>query len=48
MVLSRRPARVVLEHRLDLPEKREPELRTAARFASETGVLYQALRSGMD
>ena len=47
VVLSRRPARVVLEHTLDLPEKRAPELRTAARFASETGVLYQALRGGM-
>jgi len=48
VVLSPRPARVLLEHTLDLPEKREPELRTAARFAGETGVLYQALRGGMD
>ncbi len=47
IVLSRRPARVLLEHTLDLPEKRTPELRTEARFAGETGVLYQALRGGM-
>jgi NitT/TauT family transport system ATP-binding protein len=48
VVLSRRPARVVLEHTLDLPRKRGPELRTVPRFAGETGVLYQALRGGMD
>jgi NitT/TauT family transport system ATP-binding protein len=46
VVLTRRPARVVLEHALDLPAHREAALRGDARFARETGVLYEALRRG--
>jgi NitT/TauT family transport system ATP-binding protein len=46
VVLTRRPARVVLEHALDLPAQREAALRGEARFARETGVLYEALRRG--
>ena len=48
VVLSRRPARVVLEHRLDLPAGRGAELRADPRFARETGVLQDALRRGAD
>jgi NitT/TauT family transport system ATP-binding protein len=48
VVLTRRPARVVLEQRLDLPEDRTPELRGDARFAAETRVLYDALRRGSE
>jgi NitT/TauT family transport system ATP-binding protein len=44
VVLSARPARVVLEHRLDLPGERTAELRADGRFAREIGVLFQALR----
>lgn len=46
VVLSRRPARVVLEHRLALPAVRTPELRADPAFARETGVLQDALRRG--
>ena len=46
VVLTRRPARVVLEHALDLPTQRDAALRGDARFARETGVLYEALRRG--
>jgi NitT/TauT family transport system ATP-binding protein len=46
VVLTARPARVVLEHRLDLPARREAALRAEARFARETGMLFEALRRG--
>jgi NitT/TauT family transport system ATP-binding protein len=46
VVLSARPARVVLEHRLDLPAQRLAELRAEPRFARETGILFEALRRG--
>jgi NitT/TauT family transport system ATP-binding protein len=46
VVLTRRPARVVTEHRLDLPADRDAALRADPRFARETGVLYAALRRG--
>jgi len=46
VVLTRRPARIVLEHALDLPAHRDAAVRGDARFARETGVLYQALRGG--
>jgi NitT/TauT family transport system ATP-binding protein len=46
VVLTRRPARVVLEHAFDLPAQRDAALRGDARFARETGVLYEALRRG--
>jgi hypothetical protein len=36
----------VLEHRLDLPAQRSAALRADPRFARETGVLQDALRSG--
>ena len=46
VVLSPRPARVVLEHRIDLPAQRDAALRAEARFARETGILFEALRRG--
>jgi NitT/TauT family transport system ATP-binding protein len=46
VVLTRRPARVVLEHRIDLPPERDATLRGDPRFARETRVLYEALARG--
>jgi NitT/TauT family transport system ATP-binding protein len=46
VVLTRRPARVVLEHRVDLPSERDAALRGDPRFAHETRVLYEALARG--
>jgi NitT/TauT family transport system ATP-binding protein len=46
LVLSPRPARVVLDHRLELPAERDARLRADPRFARETGVLQDALRRG--
>ncbi len=48
IVLSRRPARVVLERALDLPLRRDAALRADPRFARETGVLQDALRRGAE
>ena len=45
VVLTRRPARIVLEHALDLPAQRDAALRGDARFARETRVLYEALQT---
>ena len=44
VVFSPRPARVVLEHALDLPAKRGAELRAEPRFAREAAVLFAALQ----
>jgi len=46
VVLTRRPARVVLDHRLDLPEERTAALRTDALFARQMRVLFEALERG--
>jgi NitT/TauT family transport system ATP-binding protein len=46
VVLTRRPARVVLDHRLDLPGQRSAALRTDAQFAREMRVLFEALERG--
>jgi NitT/TauT family transport system ATP-binding protein len=48
VVLSRRPARVVLDHALALPSERTAALRSEAAFARELGVLQQALRRGAE
>jgi NitT/TauT family transport system ATP-binding protein len=48
VVLSQRPARVVLEHALELPEKRSAALRADPRFAAQTGILQDALRRGSE
>ena len=44
IVLSRRPGRVLLDRRIDLPEQRTEELRTTAQFAREAHTLHVALR----
>jgi NitT/TauT family transport system ATP-binding protein len=46
VVLTRRPARIVLDHRLALPPERIAELRGEAGFARECGVLLTALKRG--
>jgi NitT/TauT family transport system ATP-binding protein len=46
IVLTRRPARIVLDHRIDLPEQRAAVLRTEAQFAHEMRVLFEALERG--
>jgi len=46
VVLSRRPARIVLDHRVALPAERSAALRAEPAFAREVGVLQDALRAG--
>ena len=46
IVLTRRPARIVLDHRLDLPAEREAPLRSDPNFAAQMRTLYQALEQG--
>jgi NitT/TauT family transport system ATP-binding protein len=48
VVLSRRPARVVLDHRITLPAERSAALRAEPAFAREQGVLQEALRRGAE
>jgi NitT/TauT family transport system ATP-binding protein len=44
IVLSRRPGRVLLDRRIELPAERTEELRTTAEFAREAHALHVALR----
>jgi NitT/TauT family transport system ATP-binding protein len=46
VVLTRRPAHVVLDHRLDLPEARAAALRTEPQFSQQMRVLFEALERG--
>lgn len=46
VVLTRRPARVVLDHRLELPEERTAALRTEPQFARQMRLLLEALERG--
>src|SRR4051812_43584164 len=46
IVLTRRPARIVLDHRLDLPPARTAALRTDPQFAREMRRLFDALQAG--
>jgi NitT/TauT family transport system ATP-binding protein len=48
VVLSRRPARIVLDRTIALPEARDASLRADPAFARETGVLQDALRRGSE
>jgi NitT/TauT family transport system ATP-binding protein len=48
VVLSRRPARIVLDHRVGLPAERTAALRADPAFAREIGVLQDALRRGAE
>ncbi|HEY0465495.1 MAG TPA: ABC transporter ATP-binding protein [Polyangiaceae bacterium] len=44
LVMSRRPGRIVLDHRLQLPADRSSDLRTNGEFVAQTGLLYRALQ----
>jgi NitT/TauT family transport system ATP-binding protein len=46
IVLSKRPAHIVLDHRVALAAQRSAQLRADAAFARETGILQDALRQG--
>jgi NitT/TauT family transport system ATP-binding protein len=46
IVFTRRPARIVLDHPLDLPAERTAALRTDPQFAREMRKLYEALEQG--
>jgi NitT/TauT family transport system ATP-binding protein len=46
IVLTRRPARTVIDHAIDLPPRRTNELRGDAAFARQTRVLLDALERG--
>ncbi len=46
VVLTRRPARVVLDRRLDLPDRRTAVLRTDAQFSQQMRLLFEALNHG--
>jgi NitT/TauT family transport system ATP-binding protein len=46
VVLTRRPARVILDHTLDLPGQRTAALRTDGQFSQQMRVLFEALERG--
>lgn len=46
IVLTRRPARIVLDHLIDLPRERPASLRGEPVFARQTAHLYRALERG--
>ena len=46
IVFTRRPARIVLDHRLDLPAERTASLRVDPQFAREMRKLHDALEQG--
>lgn len=46
IVLTRRPARIVLDHPIDLPKLRASSIRGEAAFARQTALLYRALERG--
>lgn len=46
IVLTRRPARVVIDHRLALPRQRDGVTRTSEQYVREMRVLYEALERG--
>ncbi len=48
VVLSHRPARVILDHPIDLPAERNAASRATPGFAHETGILLSALERGKE
>jgi NitT/TauT family transport system ATP-binding protein len=46
VVLSRRPARIVLDTAINLPANRPASLRGSAQFAEQTRAIYRALEHG--
>jgi len=47
VVLSPRPARIALDHRVALPDERTPPLRSDPAFYEQTDHLFRALATGM-
>jgi putative ABC transport system ATP-binding protein len=49
VVMSKRPGRVVLDRKVELPDERSVAIRTEVAFAKETAILYAALEAhGVD
>lgn len=48
IVLTRRPARIILDHRINLPATRGAALRTEPEFSRELRVLFDALERGQE
>ena len=50
LVMSRRPGKIVLDHRLALPSERGLDLRNSLEFVEQTAILYRALQAhgGLD
>lgn len=46
IVFSKRPARTILDHQLNLPDHRSADLRTDPAFSKEMRVLFDALQQG--
>lgn len=46
IVFSNRPARIVLDHRIELPLDRPTDLRVSTAFVRQTKVLFDALQGG--
>jgi NitT/TauT family transport system ATP-binding protein len=46
IVLTPRPARIVLDHKLDLPQRRDAQLRTDLKFSRQMRILFEALERG--
>jgi NitT/TauT family transport system ATP-binding protein len=46
IVFTRRPARVILDHTLQLPVRRTSSLRTETQFSSQMRILFEALEHG--
>ena len=46
VVMSRRPGRIIADHRIGLPAARGGAIRGTAEFVGETRVLYEALERG--
>jgi NitT/TauT family transport system ATP-binding protein len=44
IVMSRRPGRILLDRKIDLPAARAAELRSSAKFAAQTKDLFEVLR----
>ncbi|MGE5216477.1 MAG: ABC transporter ATP-binding protein [Chloroflexota bacterium] len=48
VVLTRRPARIILDRSIELPDQRIAMLRTEPQFAREMRVLFEALEQGQE
>jgi NitT/TauT family transport system ATP-binding protein len=48
IVLSRRPARILLDARIDLPEARPKKIRTEPGFIRQMDLIYEAFQDGED